>query len=63
MKKTIETKCKEGNHELLRFIGNQKGVGTLTGFYYCHDCNSRVKVTDAYRQVLKDVYELIKTRS
>ncbi len=58
MKKTLETKCKEGNHEIIRLIGTQKGVGNLNNFPYCHDCNLRVKVTDAYKQVLKDVYEL-----
>ena len=58
MTKTIENKCKEGKHRILRSIGNQEGVGNLNNFFYCHYCNLRAKVTDAYRKVLKDVYEL-----
>lgn len=55
MIKNLEEKCK---HELLRFIGNQEGVGNLNDFPYCIDCNTRREITDKYRQVLKDVYEL-----
>ncbi len=50
-----ENKCK---HEILRSIETQKGVGNLNNFFYCHYCTLRATVTDAYRQVLKDVYEL-----
>lgn len=56
MKKTIENKCR---HEIIRFIGTQTGVGNLNNFFYCHYCTLRAKITDKYRQVLKDVYELI----
>ncbi len=79
MPKTIDNKCREGKHKLLRWIGNQegvgneneckheiirsigtqKGVGNLNNFFYCHYCTLRAKVTDKYRKVLNDVYELI----
>ncbi len=59
MPKTIDNKCREGKHKLLRWIGNQEGVGNVNGFYHCCDCYLKVEVTDKYRKVLNDVYELI----